>query len=278
MTATTGAWHPFLLLILMIAANSPETKSWNPDPFASFVEDALKILQGNTWSIFDSVKNSCTYAPNSQPDFTRMRYWRTIHETRGDVVIYPLTEASTKLCLDIHRYVSIIRMSEIKRVLVEFGMDKWGKKGDLTQRLTNKLMIVHYIPGRETFDRLCQTIDQLLPFSPHYRRQLDYPFKLNSDFHHDMSIPFESLVKMSKNTECNYRLHDCFNRLRDMTPAILCSLAYGRWITFTLSNTTVQAGISWKIVFTRSNATINTNYRYDIKVNGRQVLLIATQS
>ena len=214
----------------------------------------------------------------SHYNFTRMRYWRTIHETRSDVVIYPLTEASNRLCFDIKRYINVVKMSEIKRILDEYGIDKSGKKGDLTQRLTNKLMIVYHIPGRETFDRICHTIDQLLTFPHHYRNQADYPFKLNIDLHHDMNIPFENLVQVSKSTECIYRLHDCFKHLRDMTPAILCSFAYDRWTTFTLLNAAIRAGISWKIVFTSSNSTINVNYRYDIKINGRQVLLIPTKS
>ena len=33
-------------------------KSWNPDPFAGPVEDALRVLQDSAWSIFDKVSES----------------------------------------------------------------------------------------------------------------------------------------------------------------------------------------------------------------------------
>jgi hypothetical protein len=261
----------------MIATDGRETGSWNPDPFTGFVEDALKMLQKNTWSIFDSVKNSDTQLSLAHFNFTRMRYWRTVHETRSDVVIYPLTQADDQLCLGIHKYINIVKMTEIKQVLEEYGMDKSGRKSDLTQRLTTKLMILRHIPGRETFDRVCQTIDQLFSLSFYSRSQPDYPFKLNSAFHHDMNVPFESLVEVSRNVGCIYRLHDCFKHLRDMTPAISCSLAYGRWTTFTLSNMVVRAGVSWKIAFTSSKPGIGPDYRYDIKINGKQVLLVFTK-
>ena len=68
-------------------------------------------------------------------------------------------------------------------------MDKTGKKGDLTQRLTNKLMIVYQIPGRETFDKMCLTIDQLFDLSPSHRGQADYPFKSDSAILYGLNHP-----------------------------------------------------------------------------------------
>lgn len=261
----------------MVTAESPRTKSWNPDPFTEFVEDALKVLQNNTWSIFDSVMNPCTHIIWSHFNFTRMRYWRMVHETRNDVVVYPLTRAQDELRINIHRYINTARVNEIKQVLDEYGMEKWGKKLDLTWRLTNKLMIVYQIPGRETFDRMCQAIDQIFIFPSHYRNQTDYPFKSGSVLHYDMSVPFESLVEMSKSTVCVYRLQNCFKYLRDMTPAISCAFAYGRWTTFTLPNATARAGISWKIVFTAPKSKSDVGYRYDMRINDKPVLLTITK-
>ena len=154
-------------------------------------------------------------------------------------MIYPLPQAQDQCVFRsqiIHRHIHLAKICDINLVLDDYGMEKWGRKAVVTQRLTNKLMILYQIPGRETFNRMCHSIDQMVYFLPYIRVQPDYPFKLSGVLYHDMNIPFENLVNASQNAVCDYRLPDRLTHLRDITPAISCPFALVDGSHITLPN------------------------------------------
>lgn len=156
-------------------------------------------------------------------------------------------------------------MCDVKTVLWEYGVERGGKKAVLAQRLTTKLMILYQIPGRETFNRMCYTINQMIDFSPHIRVQAQYPFKLFGVNYDDAEISFENLVEASRNAVCDIQLSGSFTHLRDMTPALSCPFAYGRWVTITLQNSERRPNFVWMVVFTDPKILLDVEYQYDIK-------------